>query len=90
MSETDDEAEIIKQIKDKFNKSSDRSEKVQILTVLPKSWSIQKVQEEFEATNYMVRKAKELVRQKGILSTPNPKPGHELSEETVHPCSKFF
>ena len=90
LSETDDEAEIIKQLKDKFNKSSDRSGKVQILTVLPKSWSIRKVQEEFEATNYMVHKAKELVRQKGILSTPNPKPGHELSEETVHLVQNFF
>ena len=38
----------------------------------------------------MVRKAKELVRQKGILSTPNPKPGHELSEETVNIVQNFF
>ena len=83
LSETDDEAEILKQLMDNFDKSSSRSEKVQTLTVLPKSWSIQGVQEEFGATYYMVRKAKELVKQKGILSTPNPKPGHELPEETV-------
>ena len=38
----------------------------------------------------MVRKAKELVKQKGILSTPNPKPGHELPEETVHLVQSFF
>ena len=44
--------------------------KVQILTVLSRSWSIRQVQEEFGASNYMVRKVKELVKQKGILSTP--------------------
>ena len=36
----------------------------------------------------MVHKAKELVKQKGILSTP--KPGHELPKETVHLVQSFF
>ena len=37
--------------------------KLQVLTVLPKSWTVQKVQEEFGASNYMIRKAKALVRE---------------------------
>ena len=45
---------------------------MQILTVLPRSWSIRRVQDEFGASNYMVRKTKDLVKKKGILSTPNP------------------
>ena len=41
------------------------------------------MQEEFVASNCMVRKAKELVKEKGILSISNPKPGHTLPIETI-------
>ena len=61
----DDESEIIMQLKEKFQATNQRSEKVQILTVLPRSWSSQKVEQEFGVSNYMARKAKELVKQKG-------------------------
>ena len=47
----DDESEIIR---DKFQETTVRSEKVQVLTVLPKSWSIRRIEEEFGASNYMV------------------------------------
>lgn len=40
------------------------------LTVLPKSWPAAKIQENFSYSNYMVRKVKELVKEKGILSSP--------------------
>jgi len=86
----DDESEIIMQLKEKFQATSERSEKVQILTVLPSSWSIRQVQEEFGASNYMVRKAKELVKQKGILSTPNPRHGHALAVETTDLVQSFY
>ena len=45
----DDESEIIMQLKEKFQATIERSEEVQILTVLPRSWSTSKVQEEFGA-----------------------------------------
>ena len=86
----DDESEIIMQLKEKFQATIERSEKIQILTVLPRSWSTQKVQEEFGASNYMVRKAKELVKQKGILSTPNPRHGHTLAVETSDLVQSFY
>ena len=89
-SDIDDESEIITQLKDKFQATTKRSEKVQILTVLPKSWTIRKVQDEFGASNYMVRKAKELVKQKGVLSTPNPKSGHALAVETTALVQSFY
>ena len=65
------DSEIIEQLKENFHSSTDRSQKVQILTVLPKSWSIRKVKEEFAVSNYMVRKAKDLIKDQGILSSPN-------------------
>ena len=75
--QTNDGGEIIKQLKEKFS-TVKRSEKIQILTVLPKSWSIRRVQEEFGVSDFMARKAKQLVREKGVMSTPNPIPGHSL------------
>ena len=64
--------------------------KVQILTVLSRSWSIRQVQEEFGASNYMVHKAKELVKQKEILSTPNLRHGHALAVETTDLVQRFY
>ena len=68
--EIDNDSEIIEQLKEKFHSSTDRSQKVQILTVLPKSWSIRKVEEEFGVSNYMACKTKDLVKDQGILSSP--------------------
>eukprot|EP00731_Ephydatia_muelleri_P013160 Em0007g470a len=75
----DAECEVIGQLKEKFNYTVKRSEKVRILTILPKSWSVRKIMKEFGASNYMARQAKQLVQEKGILSSPNPKPGKTLS-----------
>ena len=85
-----DDQEIVLQLKEKFHAVSDRSVKTQILTILPKSWSIQKVQTEFGATNFMVRKAKQLVKEKGVLSSPDPRPGHCLSKSTVDRVVAFY
>ena len=69
---TDDGSEMIQQLKEKFQLTTQRCEQLQILTVLPKSWSSKKIQQEFGVTNYMARKSKELVKEKGILSFPSP------------------
>ena len=87
---SDSESEMVKQLKEKFHGTTERSEKVQVLTVLPKSWSIRKVQDEFRASNYMVRTAKQLVKQKGILSSPNLKQGHSLTTEVVTLIQEFY
>ena len=78
------------QLKEMFQATSERSEKVQILKVLSRTWSIRQVQEEFGASNYIVRKAKELVKQKEILSTPNPGHGHALAVETTDLVQHFY
>jgi len=63
---------------------------VQVLTVLPKSSSIRKVESEFKSSNYMARKTKRLVGEKGILSTPNPRSGKILSDITVDNVKQFY
>jgi hypothetical protein len=84
------DSEMIAQLQDKFKSCTKRIEKVQVLTVLPKSWSIKKIQTEFQATNYMVRQAKSLVENKGILSTPDQKAGRTLSENVVDRVREFY
>ena len=86
-----DEAEIIHQLKYKFHRTTKRSVKIQILTVLPMSWSIDRIQTEFGASNFMVRKAKQLVKQHGILSSPNPQPGRpNLTEKVIDTVKSFY
>ena len=75
----DAESQIIGQLKEKFHSSVKRNEKMRILTILPKSLSVRRIMKEFGAPNYMARQAKKLVQEKGILSSPNPKPGKTLS-----------
>ena len=84
------ESEIIAQLKDKFNSSDSLCDKIQILTVLPKSWSVRKTMREFSASDYMVRRAKQLVAEHGILVTPNPKPGKTLCEKTIQCVRDFY
>ena len=89
--EIDNDSDIIAQLKEKFHSSTDRSQKVQILTVLPKSWTTRKVEEEFAVSNYMVRKAKDLVKDQGNLSSPNPKHGSSsLSLATISLVQAFY
>ena len=66
-----DEGEIILQLKEKFQITK-RSEQLQILTVLPRSWTRKQIQSEFGVSDYMARKYKQLVLEKGILSSPDP------------------
>ena len=79
----DDGEEMIEQLKEKFRTTTQKGDQLQILSVLPKSWSVKKLQEEFCVTSYMARQSKTLVKEKGILSLPDPKRGPSLPLQTV-------
>ena len=81
--------EIISQLKESYSTAS-RSKKLQILTIVPKSWSLKKIESEFGASNFMARRAKQIVREKGILSTPNPKPGRSLPQASIEAVIHFY
>lgn len=85
-----DELEMITQLKNKFSETTSRSEKLIILSVLPRSWSRRKIQTEFGVSDYMARAVKKLVYEKGILSSPNPKPGKSLDSTTVQHVLDFY
>ena len=44
---TTDESEMLEQLKEKFHETKESSVKIQILTVLPKSWSTRRIEREF-------------------------------------------
>ncbi|KAK0158064.1 hypothetical protein PV327_011175 [Microctonus hyperodae] len=69
-----DAADIISQSLEKFNdNNTSRSSRVQILTLMPSSWSVQKIIDVMGATKHMVQIAKKIVAEKGILATPAKK-----------------
>ena len=86
----DDGTEMIQQLKEKFRETKRRSEQVQVLTVLPKSWSVKKVQQEFGVSEYLARQSKKLVEERGILSLPGPSRRPSLPTETVVVVCSFY
>ena len=68
--DADADSEIIAQLKEKFKATTNRSEKIQILTVLPNSWSLGNMMQEFGVSNYMARCAKKLVAEKVYFLQP--------------------
>lgn len=73
------ESSVLSNLKANFS-SAHRKKKVMILTCLPETWSIRKIMREFNAPNYMVRQARRLLKEKGILASPDQKPGKSLSQ----------
>ena len=61
-----------------------------ILSILPKSWPVREIQSEFGASNYMTLKAKDLVKEKRVLATPNLKLGSPLAPKTADLVYGFY
>lgn len=85
--------DLIQHFQLKFSEAKTNSERIKVLSAVPPTWTRAKLFEEFGhlgATDHMIRKAKQLVRQKGVLCTPDPKAGRPLSEETVNLITEFY
>ena len=85
----DDLDRLVDLMKNKIS-TSNRRQKIQILTIAPASWSIEKTKTEFNVSAYMVRQARKLAREKGILEMPESKKGKVLSEETKNCVVDFY
>ena len=86
----DNGTEMLQQLKEKFQSTTRKNEQLQVLTVLPKSWSVKKIQQEFGVSIYMACKSKKLVEEKGILSLPDPVREPSLLQETVDIVCAFY
>ncbi|KAM4046376.1 LOW QUALITY PROTEIN: uncharacterized protein ACNLHF_009977 [Anomaloglossus baeobatrachus] len=80
---------LLADLKQKLQVSS-RAEKVQILTLAPKSWSIKAISDEFGVSDRMVKQARKLKCEHGILALPTIKCGKKVSEEVKKKVQAFF
>ena len=81
---------IIACLKDKFNESKLRSEKVKILTIFGTSWTIRTIMSEFRCSQRMASQAVQLAKESGILTSPNPKRGRPLPVSTKALVKSFY
>lgn len=83
--------EMIQQLHDKFDKeTTSRRDKIQLLTILPQSLSINEVMSEFDASKRMVQIAKQLYSETGVLSKPAAKGGNVLESTTSATVQAFY
>ena len=76
-------------MKEKLSTSSN-SEKIQILTLVPDSWSRKDCAEYFNVSEYLIRSARNLKQKKGILAKPDPKKGKTMSQQTIDLVHAFY
>ena len=72
--------ELMLDLKYKFHETESAATKIQILTLKPKSWTINETERFFGATNYQVKKGISLKKSYGVLAEPkrNVRSGVEL------------
>ena len=64
---------LMQLIKEKLSTIKTNREIIQVLTLAPETWSIKKVANFFNVTEYAACKARSLVQEKGILALPDKK-----------------
>ncbi|KAL5468830.1 hypothetical protein EMCRGX_G029952 [Ephydatia muelleri] len=82
--------EMIHSLKQKFDTSEKFSEKIQILTILPQSWTTRRMEAEFGASYHMAQLSKRLVESDGVMATPNPRQGKALPDAIKQLVVQFY
>lgn len=82
--------EVLEAIIEKFKISPNRSERIQLLTLAPKSLGRKKIMSMFGASERSVRIAKKLVSEQGILALPAPRKGKPLDSDVEKLVKQFY
>ncbi|HBS53687.1 MAG TPA: hypothetical protein DD806_06790 [Flavobacterium sp.] len=81
---------LMEAIKEKISTAT-YQEKVQLLTLIPESWTLSKVVNFIPSvTIHMVRNARILLKDNGILTAPEKRVGNKLDEETVEAVENIY
>ena len=80
---------LLDQIKEKCKKVN-RKEKNKLLTLVPDSWTIQRTMDEFSVTEYIVKRARELKKEKGILGDVDHNRGKVLNPAVKERVQSFY
>lgn len=83
------EQEIVMQLKEKFAETTEKEQKVKILSILPRSWSARKISKEFSTTVHLPLLTKRLVEENGIMCGPK-KRTNTIDPETVKCVKEFY
>ena len=76
-------------VKEKISISSSQ-EKIKLLTLVPPSWTIKDSSSYFGVPESMIKKARKLKSEKGLLAEPNKKLGKKISEDMVKCILDFY
>lgn len=71
-----DSVEFLNNLKKQFDETLTYEKKIQILTLLPKTWNTQDIRTYFDASHRMIKKAREVSMENGILPTLDAKKGN--------------
>ena len=81
---------LMQQLKEKVATAS-RREKIKLLTIVPETWSRKKVADYFGVTDHVVRRSRQLKKDKGILEDLDPnKGGRSLSDDIKQRVVAFY
>ena len=69
---------------------SPRQEKIKLLTLAPESWTKKKTQEVFGVSDRMVKRARQLKGDKGILASPDHKRGKTVNGDVKQRIHDFY
>jgi len=87
----DDLHKLTEELKNKFTLTRSMQKKLSLLTLVPQSWTIEKTASEFSASVYMVRKARAMKRDFGVLPDQSfTKKGKELSKATAEKVTALY
>lgn len=81
---------LVENLKRKFDESDSYEERIRLLTLVPEHWSNQRIEKEFECTNYIVRQARELKERHGILGTRPKKLGRPILDSVKKSIIEFY
>jgi hypothetical protein len=89
--ESNADEEIVQQLKVHFTTTSNKHAKINILSILPQSWSVRKISNEFNTTRHLASLTKTLVREIGILCEPKKRAATTfISQELKQRVAIFF
>ena len=76
---------LMQQLKEKVATASWR-EKIKLLTIVPETWSRMKEADYFGITDHVVRRSRQLKKDKGILEDPDPNKGGRSLSNDIKQC----
>ncbi|KAJ1529982.1 hypothetical protein ONE63_006710 [Megalurothrips usitatus] len=82
--------EMLEQLRTAYHLTSEETMKMQILSVLPASWSLKQVADFFNVSVSVVRRVRSLVSEQGILPTPLGRRRMGLCEEVKKKVISFY